>query len=361
MTFDLGLIVQLPPPFARWVVLWVLAKPRLHHRWIWQSGQLVATFFSWSLPWWRQQACGYLSMANCTQDPTCEGVNGGSPEEVWGSPPQTFSRKSTLDTSCLWTCHTCQPCRPQSHSYWWAQWMCFTRQNYSANQLASQEQTSLLIPDPSLMSRLVLHIVQVMGSSRFSHFLLHNWNMTFENTSLKNLRRLDKTIFHFIYHQIGHLNHTLMNLCKNQKACLHMLLWLSKTWGKGYPQTLLEDVLKVHDGLYPLYSQVIREAKGWKYYDIVMGALMHLQYSLPINKFSQALFDVNKPLEVRHCHGYGSVWVWVWVWILWLTQAHDPQLWVWARCDHVWPCDWQSVSKTQALPSPLKTLTLEQG
>ncbi|KAF8629825.1 hypothetical protein AX14_011087, partial [Amanita brunnescens Koide BX004] len=52
--------------------------------------------------------------------------------------------------------------------------------------------------------------------------------------------------------------------------------------GKGYPQTLLEDVLKVHDGLDPLYSQVIREAKEWKYFDIVMGALMHLQYPLPI-------------------------------------------------------------------------------
>ncbi|KAF8704497.1 hypothetical protein AX14_013936 [Amanita brunnescens Koide BX004] len=69
--------------------------------------------------------------------------------------------------------------------------------------------------------------------------------------------------------------------------------------GKGYPQTLLEDVLKVHDGLDPLYSQVIREAKGWKYFDIVMGALMHLQYSLPINKFSQVLFDDNKPLDVH--------------------------------------------------------------
>ncbi|KAF8646673.1 hypothetical protein AX14_009048, partial [Amanita brunnescens Koide BX004] len=69
--------------------------------------------------------------------------------------------------------------------------------------------------------------------------------------------------------------------------------------GKGYPQTLLEDVLKVHDGLDPLYSQVIGEAKGWKYFDIVMGALIHLQYPLPINKFSQVLFDVNKPLKVH--------------------------------------------------------------
>ena len=69
--------------------------------------------------------------------------------------------------------------------------------------------------------------------------------------------------------------------------------------GKGYPQTLLEDVLKVHDGLDPLYFQVFREAKKWKYFDIVMGALMHLRYPLPINKFSQVLFDGNKPLEVH--------------------------------------------------------------
>ncbi|KAF8688285.1 hypothetical protein AX14_003471 [Amanita brunnescens Koide BX004] len=69
--------------------------------------------------------------------------------------------------------------------------------------------------------------------------------------------------------------------------------------GKGYPQTLLEDVLTVHDGLDPLYSQVIKEAKGWKYFDIVMGALMHLQYSLPISKLSQVLFDVNKPLKAH--------------------------------------------------------------
>ena len=68
---------------------------------------------------------------------------------------------------------------------------------------------------------------------------------------------------------------------------------------KGYPQMLLEDVLKVHDGLDPLYSQVIREAKGRKYFDIVMGALMYLGYLLPIDEFSQVLFDFNKLLEVH--------------------------------------------------------------
>ncbi|KAF8651133.1 hypothetical protein AX14_008497 [Amanita brunnescens Koide BX004] len=68
---------------------------------------------------------------------------------------------------------------------------------------------------------------------------------------------------------------------------------------KGYPQMLLEDVVKVHDGLDPLYSQVIREAKGRRYFGIVMGALMHLGYLLPIDKFSQVLFDFDKPLEVH--------------------------------------------------------------
>ncbi|KAF8625279.1 hypothetical protein AX14_011647, partial [Amanita brunnescens Koide BX004] len=66
--------------------------------------------------------------------------------------------------------------------------------------------------------------------------------------------------------------------------------------GKGYPQMLLEDVLKVHDGLDPLYSQVIKDAKGWKYFDIIMGALMHLRYPLIVQELSVVLLNFNNDL-----------------------------------------------------------------
>ena len=68
--------------------------------------------------------------------------------------------------------------------------------------------------------------------------------------------------------------------------------------GHGYPKTLLKNVLKVQVGLDALYSQVIKEASKWSNFDIVMGSLMHLRYSLPIESFSNIVFIVNgQPLE----------------------------------------------------------------
>ena len=68
--------------------------------------------------------------------------------------------------------------------------------------------------------------------------------------------------------------------------------------GRGYPKTLLKNVLKVRNGLDPLYSQVIEEASNWDHFDVVMGALMYLRYSLPIDKFSEVVFTVNgEPLD----------------------------------------------------------------
>ena len=67
--------------------------------------------------------------------------------------------------------------------------------------------------------------------------------------------------------------------------------------GKGYPQTLLEDVLELHNGLDPLYAQVIEVAKEWKYFDAVMGAIMYLQYPLGADSLSAVLVNVDKCLE----------------------------------------------------------------
>lgn len=46
--------------------------------------------------------------------------------------------------------------------------------------------------------------------------------------------------------------------------------------GKGHPENRLADVLELHKGLDPLYTQVIEEAKKWDHCDIVMGTLMYL-------------------------------------------------------------------------------------
>ena len=70
--------------------------------------------------------------------------------------------------------------------------------------------------------------------------------------------------------------------------------------GYGNPEMLLKEVLEVHKGLDPLYSQVIREASKWDHFNIVMGSLMHLQYSLSVNDFSRILFTINgEPLKVN--------------------------------------------------------------
>ncbi|KAF8225374.1 hypothetical protein L208DRAFT_1211222, partial [Tricholoma matsutake] len=67
--------------------------------------------------------------------------------------------------------------------------------------------------------------------------------------------------------------------------------------GGDYPKMLLEDVLKLHKGLDPLYTQVIEVARERKYFDIVMGAIMHLRYSLTVNELSMVLLTGNKGLD----------------------------------------------------------------
>jgi hypothetical protein len=59
--------------------------------------------------------------------------------------------------------------------------------------------------------------------------------------------------------------------------------------GKGNPKKRLADILKLHKGLDPLYTQVIEEAKTWDSCDIVMGPLMYLRYPLSIDKLSTVL------------------------------------------------------------------------
>jgi DNA polymerase III delta prime subunit len=72
--------------------------------------------------------------------------------------------------------------------------------------------------------------------------------------------------------------------------------------GEGYPQERLADVLKLHTGLDPLYTQVIEEARKWKYFDIVMGTLMYLRYPLTINELSAVLTVNSVRFSLRGCH-----------------------------------------------------------
>jgi hypothetical protein len=72
--------------------------------------------------------------------------------------------------------------------------------------------------------------------------------------------------------------------------------------GEGNPEKRLADVLKLHKGLDPLYTQVIEEARKWDYFDIVMGALMHLQYPLAVDELSTVLLTVEKGLDGPGVH-----------------------------------------------------------
>ncbi|KAF8232579.1 hypothetical protein L208DRAFT_1397249 [Tricholoma matsutake] len=72
--------------------------------------------------------------------------------------------------------------------------------------------------------------------------------------------------------------------------------------GEGNPKKRLADVLELHKGLDPLYTQVIGEAKKWDYCDIVMGTLMHLQYPLPIDELSMVLLTYDNSLESDGIH-----------------------------------------------------------
>ncbi len=79
--------------------------------------------------------------------------------------------------------------------------------------------------------------------------------------------------------------------------------------GEGFPPERLEDILKLHEGLDYLYTQVIDEAMKWDNFDIVMGSLVYLRYQLNINDLSRILLAFNKHLTspgirfaLRRCH-----------------------------------------------------------
>ena len=79
--------------------------------------------------------------------------------------------------------------------------------------------------------------------------------------------------------------------------------------GEGPPQDRLESVLKLHNGLDNLYDQVIREARKWDYFDIVMGSILYLRYPLNIDDLSSTLIALDDRLSsfniriaLRRCH-----------------------------------------------------------
>ncbi|KAF8671195.1 hypothetical protein AX14_005755 [Amanita brunnescens Koide BX004] len=79
--------------------------------------------------------------------------------------------------------------------------------------------------------------------------------------------------------------------------------------GKGHAEERLKNVLQLHKGLDSLYDQVIREAKKWDNFDIVMGSLMYLRYPLTIDQLSAVLLNVDSRLDspvicsaLRGCH-----------------------------------------------------------
>ena len=83
---------------------------------------------------------------------------------------------------------------------------------------------------------------------------------------------------------------------------------------EGYPSKRLEEVLKLHKGLDPLYAQVIDEARKQDCFDIVMGSIMYLKSPLSVNDLSTILLTLNKHLTppgifsaLRRCHSILSI------------------------------------------------------
>ncbi|KAG6912903.1 hypothetical protein DXG01_011204, partial [Tephrocybe rancida] len=75
---------------------------------------------------------------------------------------------------------------------------------------------------------------------------------------------------------------------------------------RGDPKKRLKDVLSGHDGLDILYHQVIKAAKEYDYFDIVMGSLVYLRYPLSTNNLSSLLLyteEPYKPLNIENIYG----------------------------------------------------------
>ncbi|KAG6913289.1 hypothetical protein DXG01_008151, partial [Tephrocybe rancida] len=66
---------------------------------------------------------------------------------------------------------------------------------------------------------------------------------------------------------------------------------------RGDPKKRLKDVLSGHDVLDILYNQVIKAAKEYDYFDIIMGSLLYLQYPLSITNLSSFLLSTEEPYE----------------------------------------------------------------
>ncbi|KAF8220037.1 hypothetical protein L208DRAFT_1417263 [Tricholoma matsutake] len=94
--------------------------------------------------------------------------------------------------------------------------------------------------------------------------------------------------------------HKLME--KSEGLFVYAAMAVRYIGGEGDPNKQLADILKLHKGLDPLYTQVIGEAKKWDYCDIIMGTLMHLQYPLTINKLSTVLLTYDNNLESNVIH-----------------------------------------------------------
>ena len=83
---------------------------------------------------------------------------------------------------------------------------------------------------------------------------------------------------------------------------------------EGYPSKRLGEVLELHKGLDPLYTQVIEEARKQDCFNIVMGSLMYLRRPLSVDKLSIILVTLNEHLTsagifsaLRRCHSILSI------------------------------------------------------
>ena len=59
--------------------------------------------------------------------------------------------------------------------------------------------------------------------------------------------------------------------------------------GNGLPQEKLKVVMRVHEGVDPLYGQVLSEAQKFENFERVIGAIIYLRQPLPVSELGQLL------------------------------------------------------------------------
>jgi hypothetical protein len=184
--------------------------------------------------------------------------------------------------------------------------MCFTRRNSSADRLASQEHNSLPIlsyesaraPNQGVFGTCRRRIdVQSLSLTESKHDIRNYFVEKLEEVWPKEQRVQDSGPPE--WPSESHLNELVE---KSEGLFLYAATAVRYIGGEGYPQERLADVLKLHTGLDPLYTQVIEEARKWKYFDIVMGTLMYLRYPLTINELSAVLTVNSVRFSLRGCH-----------------------------------------------------------